>query len=363
MKGLKKLFMAALALPLMTSCLEDGFSQSGFTSVSCDYGFANTTNGFAGLYSLGGKWQISQNSGGEWCTLNRTSGSAKTFYTIGVTFEPNLRDTLRAVQYVIRDLEDDGMASFVVYQFGTRGDGSYGSSPLVKSITGDDGSKIDIAYNAKSCPLSLQMSKNGEQLYDMTFSYNSDSTITIRTASSYLSAKHNIGYMPKANMVSSRDSLTSYISNIYGETVAYFAENRGLGTSKAMTMLFKDNIASFEYPNLDKEHTADSLKYVELNVDGDVLYSESAGLEYTNNSNRRQSVDVNQLLFGIEKCCPYTLLSLYRYTRSSKIISTAKTATGNYTVEPVLNADLSVASLAVTDKNGAKITYTFEYHQ
>ena len=121
MKGLKKILLAVATLPFMASCLDspDSFSQSGFTNISCDFGFANTTKGYAGLYSLGGKWQISQNSGGDWCKLDRMSGSAQMFYQIGITFEPNTTDTLRAVRYVVRDMEDDGMASFIVYQFGT----------------------------------------------------------------------------------------------------------------------------------------------------------------------------------------------------------------------------------------------------
>ena len=54
MKGLKKILLAVATLPFMASCLDspDSFSQSGFTNISCDFGFANTTKGYAGLYSL-----------------------------------------------------------------------------------------------------------------------------------------------------------------------------------------------------------------------------------------------------------------------------------------------------------------------
>lgn len=364
MKGIKKILMAALVLSLMTSCLsDDGFSQSGFTNVSSDFGFANTTNGYAGLYSLGGKWQLTQMSGGDWCTVSKTSGSAQTFHTINLTFEPNDKDTLRAVQYLLRDVEDDGRASFVVYQFGTRGDGSYGSAPLVKSITGDDGSKVEITYNSKSCPVSFLMSKGDDKLYDLKFSYNSDSTITVNNGISYLRAKHNIGYMPKEYLVAVNDTVESYLSSNYGVAVAYLREKNRIGKDKAMTWLYNDNLASFDYPYFDKEHVADSMKYVEINTNGDLMLSEGVALEYGSNSNRRQSVDVNQLLFGIDKCSPYALLGVYRYTRSSKIIATAKTANGNYTIAPVLNADMSVSSMTVTDKAGNKVKYEFEYHK
>ena len=51
MKGFKNLLLAIATLPFMASCLDspDSFSQSGFANVSCDYGYANTTKGFAYL--------------------------------------------------------------------------------------------------------------------------------------------------------------------------------------------------------------------------------------------------------------------------------------------------------------------------
>lgn len=366
MKGFKNLLLAIATLPFMASCLDspDSFSQSGFANVSCDYGYANTTKGFAGLYSLGGNWQISQNSGGDWCKLDRMSGSANMFYKIGITFEPNTTDTVRAVRYVVRDVEDDGMASFIVYQFATRGDGSLGSSPLVKAIKGDDGSLVELEYDGVCRPTSLVMSKNSEVLHDMTLSYfESDSTIAVKTGRGYMSSKYNIGYMPKDVLASTADTISGKFTDNLGYCVFYLMEKMHLKGYKAMSLLYSEQQAAFEVPYLDWEHKADSLKYIAKDGSGKTLVSESLGLEYSDNSNRRQSVDANQLLLGIENCSPYALLGLYRNTRISRIISTAKSAAGNYSVATTLNADKSVATMAVTDKNGETVNYAFEYYQ
>ena len=367
MKGLKKILLAVATLPFMASCLDspDSFSQSGFTNISCDFGFANTTKGYAGLYSLGGKWQISQNSGGDWCKLDRMSGSAQMFYQIGITFEPNTTDTLRAVRYVARDMEDDGMASFIVYQFATRGDGSLGSSPLVKSIKGTDGSEITIAYDDMARPTALMIEKNSNKLHDIKLSYHSgDSTIAINNGRGYLTSKYHIGYMPKGDMTSNRDTLTASFKDIYGNSVYYLMEKQAMGKTTAMSILYNEPSGKFAYPYYDSEHKADSIKYVVLDGAGKTTFSESLGLKYSDNSNRRQSVDVNQLLLGVEHCSPYALLSIYRTTRISRIISEANTASGNYNVTTTLNEDKSVATMTVASyKQTEPITYTFEYYQ
>lgn len=366
MKGLKNLLLAIATLPFMASCLNspDGFSQSGFTSVSCDYGYANTTKGFAGLYSLGGKWQISQNSGGDWCKLDRMSGSAQTFYTIGITFEPNTTDTVRAVRFVARDVEDDGMASFVVYQFATRGDGSLGSSPLVKTITGDDGSLVELEYDNTCRPTGLIMSKGSEVLHELKLSYHgADSTIAVNNKRGYMVSKYNIGYMPKDILASQRDTVYGEFNDQLGYSVFYLMEKSSNGGYKAMSMLYNEQQAAFEVPYLDREHKADSIKYLTKDNMGNTVFNESLGIEYSKNSNRRQSIDANQLLLGIDNCSPYALLGLYRNTRISYIIAKAKTKEGEYTIEPTLNKDNSVASMTVTNKQNEKVTYTFEYYQ
>ena len=82
---------------------------------------------------------------------------------------------------------------------------------------------------------------------------------------------------------------------------------------------------------------------------------------YSQNSNRCQSVDVNQLLLGVEECNPYQLIALFRDARCSYIIAEAATANGKYVVETTLNADKSVNTMTVTDKDGGKVKYTFIY--
>ena len=73
-----------------------------------------------------------------------------------------------------------------------------------------------------------------------------------------------------------------------------------------------------------------------------------------------QSVDVNQLIFGFADYNPFALLSLYRYTRSTSIITAAKSNDGNIEVVTQLNSDKSVNTMTV--KRGNKtVTYTFKY--
>ena len=84
------------------------------------------------------------------------------------------------------------------------------------------------------------------------------------------------------------------------------------------------------------------------------------GFEYAQKDNRRQSVDVNQLLLGVEECDPYLLLSLYRYCRNTSIVSRARGSKDDISVEAELNSDQSVSRLTVA--NGKEtIVYTFEY--
>ena len=106
----------------------------------------------------------------------------------------------------------------------------------------------------------------------------------------------------------------------------------------------------------DSIHNVDTIYYYK---DGE--FERKLGMTYNSAlDNRYQSVDVNQLLLGVEECNPYLLASLFRYTRNTYIISEAKNDEEQITVYTALNNDKSVSALRVT-RGSETITYTFNY--
>lgn len=214
-----------------------------------------------------------------------------------------------------------------------------------------------MTYDEVCRPLSIVIKDNGETLRNMTFTYNQkDSTMYVNTGSSTLSAKYSNGYQPD-RLTSTTDTVGYYDQlSLTSARIAFNVEERKLGgerTAHAM-LLVKQNLSP------DSEHTADSLRYIHIYTDGS-QYLEKMKLNYSDKSNRSQSVDANQLLLGVRECNPYMLLSLYRYARNSKMISKAETETGDFAVETTHNQDKSVKTMTVTDKKGNKTTYTFSY--
>ena len=85
-------------------------------------------------------------------------------------------------------------------------------------------------------------------------------------------------------------------------------------------------------------------------------------LSFSNISNRMTTVDANQLMEGVANCDPYLLLSFYKLARQSYVLAKVEGKKGStYTFNTTANADGSIKTLAVTDANGNKITYTFRY--
>ncbi|MBQ9356410.1 MAG: hypothetical protein IJT98_03880 [Prevotella sp.] len=118
----------------------------------------------------------------------------------------------------------------------------------------------------------------------------------------------------------------------------------------------------------DSLHRADSLTIINKTKEFNV--TERLKMYYSQADNRHQSVDANQIVFGAEQCDPYQLLSLFRYTRSTSIVSKIEhLGDQTYDVTVKLNADNSVAEMTVRQTQywlGAPptvtdITYTFEY--
>ena len=106
----------------------------------------------------------------------------------------------------------------------------------------------------------------------------------------------------------------------------------------------------------DSMHVADSVYQY---VNGDLR--EKVMPKYSNVDNRCQTVDVNQLVEGIDNCDPYLLMSLFRYARHTSVLSEVASATRHQTVEVLLNADKSISRMTVNTTGGASVVYDFEY--
>ena len=83
-------------------------------------------------------------------------------------------------------------------------------------------------------------------------------------------------------------------------------------------------------------------------------------------SNRKQTVDANQLIFGVERMNPFMLLGFYRYARCSYLYEKAEDTSSqnklSYIVKYTRNTgDESVNTMTVEREDGSSVTYTFEY--
>ena len=359
MKILKALLMSALVAPFMSSCVNDGNSYSGFSAVySNGINYANTTKGYI-MFNSYGNWQLTQGSGNDWCSFDRTQGSANTVYTIPVTYRQNTSGTSRTAAIRLQDVdESDAYVTFNLAQCATRGDGSLGNAKQVKSITGDDGSSIIISYDDVYRPSSFKMTKEDNTLSDLTFNFATDTVLYVTPAGSgdRLWGKYDNGYQV-TSLTSTTDTVGYHSEGSLGSTMAYNLEQHKKGGEYTAQGI----LLSASIPTPDSEAKFDSVRYLHNYADGTPQYVERMKPVYSTNSNRNQSVDVNQLVLGVEECNPYALLSVFRLVRSSSIMSEAKTANGSFVIATTLNADKSVSTMTVTNKSGGKVTYTFTY--
>ena len=364
MKSLTKLLAAVAAFPLLVACQNEGDTYSGIIGGNANNGqtpYANTAYAYIGFGSYG-SWHIEAGSASEWCTFAATSGKGGMFYTIPVRLSQNTTGSARSSLVTVRDDENGGDVywTFRLGQYATRGDGSLGSAPLVTGISGDDGSSIAIRYDTLCRPTVLTMEKGGETLSRLELAYNAtDSTITVSDGGSQLKGKCDHGYQPE-RLVSTTDTVGYYDQlTLPGSFTAFNVERHsGYGELTAQALLFTEG--SFRTGSPDGEFVADSIRYLHRYSNG-LVVREDMKPTYSQNSNRCQSVDVNQLLLGVEECNPYQLIALFRDARCSYIIAEAATANGRYVVETTLNADKSVNTMTVTDKDGGKVKYTFIY--
>lgn len=352
-------------MALATSCLNNddpysaGFVFSKPTTVGTGI-YANTQVDSISFFSYG-SWSISGSD--SWCKVNVTSGRAG-FYAFPVLFETNTSGKGRQNIFTLSDTDHPGEASaqFFYWQYATRGDGTLGTAKDVKTITGSDGSHFEMEYDDQHRPLSLRVSKDGSTLQSITIKYDdTDSIITVSDMSKVLTASYGRDFQP--NTLTGNGDTIGYRSQYYsnGYTMpasqAFNLEHRTVMGNNAYYAVLLGGQSLLP----DSLHNADSLRIART----ESLYDTNPmvkkyKLVYSTADNRCQSVDVNQLVFGAEYCDPYQLLSLFRYTRSTSIVSRLSGDAETIEVAAELNSDRSVNKLVVT-AGGETVTYTFEY--
>lgn len=360
----RTMFAGAAVLALTTSCLDGDNSMHGFPELATSgVAYANTEVGYVAFVAYG-DWKMTQKEGEDWCKPGLMKGYGNSFNTIKIDLEPNTTGKYRTAQFVLDDVDGEAYRAFSLGQYATRGDGSLGTAPAVKTITGDDGSHIELVYDDLNRPVRVIIKKNNTELQNMNILFSTkDTLLTVYTGSGALTGAYNQGYQT-LQLTSERDTVGYLVNGMmqYGRTYNFkYSKNSGEYMVQALKQ--KENVL-----NPDNDLEFDSLRY-QHKLPGGELKKEYMKLTYSDVSNRNQSVDVNQLLLGIEECNPYALVSLLSgfstssrlTTRSSKIISEASTESGKFTVNTTLNADKSVNTLAVTDKGGSTVTYTFGY--
>lgn len=413
MKIIKTIFAAMAAVALVASCEEQ--EPSSFYSIQValphtgnypiGYKYANEYYDSLKFLSYS-PWKIEQTEGDEgFVTINgQTSGKGNMIVSYGVTLSENTTGKSRFATYQIVDSEDASRAKATLryVQFATRQDGALGNAAEVKNISGSDGSNIDITYDNRHRPLSISMSA-GDMKREITFAYDdNDNTVTATqskyefsyadTLFTYNNVKLNGSYMdrflPNVNsyiyqprlLMTLNSSETALVNtfndtrNYIKQTMAYQAfSNNGIEYSFANGFMVKNSIgnkfaqAIGVYYNgnsnldVDSIYKADSIG-VERVYSDNKHKSEMYKLSFSNISNRMTTVDANQLMEGVANCDPYLLLSFYKLARQSYVFAKAEGKKGaRYTFDTKANADGSIKTLAVTDINGNKTTYTFSY--
>ncbi|MDE5947732.1 MAG: hypothetical protein K2G86_02945 [Prevotella sp.] len=373
MKTLKNLLTAATLMPLFAACIGSETEQAGFSTVAFTVPYANSTDGMIAFVTYG-KWHITQNSGKNWCNIKTMEGEANMIYNIPFTATINTTGEARNASFTLQDnANEDVKINFQLYQYATRGDGTLGNAAMIRRIEGTDGSLITAGYDDLYRPTSLTIEKNGTTLRNLEISYSdaSDSTVTVNstrtgtTAPTTLKSKYDMGYQP-VKLISSTDTVCYREQGfVYGSSsYAFNVEERYQGgeyTIQALKLNSQQSLAP------DGKHVSDSLRYMHRYADGTVMM-EKLKLTYSSRDNRQQSLDINQLLLGVEECNPYTLISMFKHARNSSVISEAESEDSRLTVKTTANADGSVGTMTVTrtplGKDGGEektVTYTFSY--
>lgn len=353
---------AAMMAATTTSCLGDGDNTWATSYGTTDYVYANTLSTSL-IISVSSDWTIYKTETTSWLDFSPTSGTGPYYGYVTLSLSKNETGSIRYCVYKIT-CEDEASGSSNIAQCATRGDGSLGTAPLVSKIEGTDGSVVDITYNSYyDRPSSITISKNDEELLSWWFSYNSsDTTFQVMSDQSIVAyGTYDSGWCP-SDLDGSNTYEFSYNSTYLSSASTMIVEHTEADGSYATHTAYIGGISE-----IDSEIIHNKMEYQEYDAsEGESFDSEMLSIYIGESedyyvSNQNQSVDVNQLIFGIEKCDPLMLLGMYRWARSGYIYSTATGSGDPYTFTPLLNSDGSVSTLEITDPDGESITYTFTY--
>ncbi|MBQ8462774.1 MAG: hypothetical protein IJ544_01495 [Prevotella sp.] len=362
------IMMMSLCL-MATSCLDDKDSySSGFTvlSTKSQVLYANSTADSLFVFSYG-PWKLQPQAGSEWCSVGITEGMGGALYSIALSLDQNTTGEVRRAPFYIYDTDHtETNVSFQLKQSATRGDGSLGSAALVRSVESTDGYVATIDYDQKARPVSYTLTGNG--INDrLTVAYNDAASLMTVTYNGHaMSGDTDNGYQP-THLEGATDTV-AYQAQYYPNGIpvaSNYAFNFVSRTASRGLQAYSYLLSSARHPDgqslgVDSLHVADSIRYVRQKSNEDVRLVEMLAPTYSQQDNRCQSIDVNQLLLGFAECHPMQLLSLFRYTRSTSIVAEAKSANGDIRVTTTLNSDKSVSTMTV-ERNGQSVTYTFNY--
>ena len=356
--GAKMVLAATTMTVAMTSCLNDGDTSYAYISgVSTDC-YANSNNAFV-LYQSSSAWELKKGSDASWFLFAKNSGAGPVADITFLNTELNTTNKYRTATINLTNTEGKS-SSAQVYQWGTRGDGSLGSARDVRKITGSDGSEISLYYDHlhRVASLSVKDANNIKNDYSFTYLMASDSA---RIMSVHINgektakAQVNFGWQPTGDLATDDKSEVVTWSAV-GSSQVTVKRNESGANRNVQTV----SLSGFENPDSELSHTKLIYSYTKAGK-----YPEMR-LEINHDakkSNRKQSVDVNQLIFGVDNINPYLLVGFSRYARCSYIYETAEDTTNKikFTVTTTLNSDESVNTLSVGREDGSSVTYTFEY--
>ena len=363
--------LAVLAIAAqLSACLSNedpynaGFLFSKPTNVRT-YLYANTTTDSL-IMECFGEWKITSDTpDATWCAIDKMAGHGSAIYSLGVHFEQNATGQGRLAQFTIQDTDHPGEAhaTWQYVQYGTRGDGSFGSAALVKGITSSDGWNVAVSYDAKCRPVALSV--NGPEGNSSSYSIGYDesaASMTVNIGSSVLTGTMDNGFQTE-RLIGTGDTI--------GYVPQYYTNGMKVSPTYAFNYVVADQRRLQAYAYLlggqslepDSIHNADSLAYyVSWKQAAKPNTLERYKLEYGSMDNRYQTVDVNQLLLGMNCCDPLQLISLFRYCRSTSIVTRATGTDGSIVVTTELNGDKSVRRMVVADGiKGTEVTYDFNY--
>ena len=362
----RHLVLAITSLCLTTSCLDSDEEQTyGLNYGVTDYIYANPTT-ISLMVAISGNWEIYKTETASWVTLEETSGTGPFIGYIPVSFDRNDTGSTRVFSYKVSG-DDGSYVSGSCVQSATRGNGSLGNSPFVSRITGTDGSEILMEYNDDDVPSHIEVNKNGEQLvcYDYTFTEKDSMMYVWEGSTIILAGTYNSARNASGDLISSIDTITwSYD----GSTLASSGTIK-MGETKEDGSYNSHKVTVGDIESTDTKITHSGYYFTDGDADGnsfevdlDVTLGDDEDEMTDYISNQNQSVDVNQLMLGVEHMSPHMLLGFYRWMRCGYIYEEASSEDyGTYTLSPSLNSDGSVDTLTVTDPDGDEITYTFEY--